>query len=81
MDRFFQLYTIQLKLEDANNPLALLAEQQQQTEEGEPKPVKKSPRELINALLTSFLHLLEEDKLASILSIRKGKVRNIFFAY
>ncbi|XP_043286621.1 protein PAT1 homolog 1 isoform X2 [Venturia canescens] len=69
-----RLYTIQLKLEDANNPLALLAEQQQQqAEEGEPKPVKKTPRELINALLTSLLQLLEEDKLASILSIRKGK--------
>ncbi|XP_008551370.1 protein PAT1 homolog 1 [Microplitis demolitor] len=78
-----RLYTVQLKLEDVNNPLALLAEQQalqqqqqqqQETDqETESKPVKKTAAELINIMLTSILQLLREDKLSSILSIRKGK--------
>ncbi|KAK0181111.1 hypothetical protein PV327_003422 [Microctonus hyperodae] len=78
-----RLYTTQLKLEDCNNPLAQLAEQQalqqqqqqqqQSDQEPEPKPVKKTAPELINIMLTSLLQLLHEDKLASILSIRKGK--------
>lgn len=75
-----QLYILQLNLEDANNPLALLAEKQQQEQqelqenEGEPKVVKKSVPELISMILSSLLQLLREDKLAGMLSIRKGKV-------
>ncbi|XP_034941838.1 protein PAT1 homolog 1 [Chelonus insularis] len=75
-----RLFTIQLKLEDINNPLAQLAEQQAQQmqqqqpdQEPENKPVKKTAPELINIMLTSIFQLLREDKLASILSIRKGK--------
>ncbi|KAG8038230.1 hypothetical protein G9C98_006557 [Cotesia typhae] len=74
-----RLYTVQLKLEDVNNPLALLAEQQalqqqqQADQEPESKPVKKTAPELINIMLTSILQLLKEDKLSSILCIRKGK--------
>lgn len=66
-----------LNLEDANNPLALLAEKQQQElqeNEGEPKVVKKSVPELITMILSSLLQLLKDDKLAGMLSIRKGKV-------
>ncbi|CAG5080983.1 Similar to patl1: Protein PAT1 homolog 1 (Danio rerio) [Cotesia congregata] len=74
-----RLYTVQLKLEDVNNPLALVAEQQalqqqqQQVDQEIEKPVKKTAPELINIMLTSILQLLKEDKLSSILSIRKGK--------
>ncbi|XP_015586789.1 protein PAT1 homolog 1 isoform X2 [Cephus cinctus] len=73
-----RLYTLQLKLEDMSNPLALLAEQQQQQQqqpegETEVKPPKKTKPELISTLLASLLQLLRDDKLASMLSIRKGK--------
>lgn len=80
----FQLYILQLKLDDVNNPLALIAEQQQQEQQendGEPKVVKKTESELIAIILSSLLQLLKEDKLAGMLSIRKGKVRitNLIF--
>lgn len=71
---------MQLKLEDLTNPLALLAEQQQQQQqqqeggEVEKKPIKESKTELIGKLIASFLQLLRDDKLAALLSIRKGKV-------
>ncbi|XP_012288337.1 protein PAT1 homolog 1 isoform X2 [Orussus abietinus] len=70
-----RLYTIQLKLEDTNNPLALLAEQQQHQKEGESeaKAIKKTKPELCSMILASLLQLLKDDKLASMLSIRKGK--------
>ncbi|XP_063986492.1 protein PAT1 homolog 1 [Diachasmimorpha longicaudata] len=69
-----RLYTLQLKLEDLNNPLAQLAEQMEQPQENEePKPPKKTAPELVNIMLASLIQLLHEDKLASILSIRKGK--------
>lgn len=80
----FQLYTMQLKLEDLTNPLALLAaaeqqQQQQQQEgggggEGEKKPIKETKIELIGKLIASFLQLVKNDKLPALLSIRKGKV-------
>ena len=72
-----------MKLEDTNNHLALLAEQQkqeqqdqqdQQENEEEPKVVKKTMPELIAMILSSLLQLIKEDKLAGMLSIRKGKV-------
>ncbi|XP_033221834.1 protein PAT1 homolog 1 isoform X2 [Belonocnema kinseyi] len=71
-----RLYVLQLKLDDVNNPLALIAEQQQQEQQendGEPKVVKKTESELIAIILSSLLQLLKEDKLAGMLSIRKGK--------
>lgn len=73
-----RLYTIQLKLEDLSNPLAQLAEQQaeqaaQAEGEAEAKTPKKTAPELINVMLTSLIKLQNEDKLSSILSIRKGK--------
>ena len=76
-----QLYILQLKLDDVSNPLALIAEQQQQEQqenEGEPKVVKKTEPELIAMILSSLLQLLKEDKLAGMLSIRKGKVCILF---
>lgn len=77
-----RLYLLQLKLEDINNPLALLSEQQalaaQQQQEGaevvEPKEPKKTVPELCNLILTSLLQLIKDDKFISMLSIRKGKV-------
>ncbi|XP_015122120.1 protein PAT1 homolog 1 [Diachasma alloeum] len=69
-----RLYTVQLKLEDLSNPLAQVAEPLEQPQENEePKAPKKTAPELINIMLTSLIQLLHEDKLASILSIRKGK--------
>lgn len=72
----FQLYTLQLKLEDVNNPLAVQAEQQQQQQdtEAEAKVQKKTLPELCSMILTSLLQLQKEDKFISMLSIRKGKV-------
>jgi hypothetical protein len=72
-----------LKLEDKNNPLAIIADQQreqQQQESGEtiPEADSKDPvkakEELILTIITSLLQLVQEDKFASLLSIRKGKV-------
>ncbi|KZC12924.1 Protein PAT1 like protein 1, partial [Dufourea novaeangliae] len=69
-----RLYVIQLKLEDLHNPLALFSEQQQsQEEEIEANTVKKTKPELINTMLLSLLQLIQDDKLTSMLSIRKGK--------
>ncbi|KAF7988661.1 hypothetical protein HCN44_001234 [Aphidius gifuensis] len=79
-----RLYTIQLKLEDVNNPLAILAEKQQaeaqqqqqqndEQEQQEPKEEKKTAPELINIMFESLLQLMKEDKLSGILSVRKGK--------
>ncbi|XP_031370191.1 protein PAT1 homolog 1 isoform X1 [Apis dorsata] len=69
-----RLYIIQLKLEDLHNPLALLSEQQQnQEEENETNNIKKGSSDIINMILSAFLQLIQDDKLASILSIRKGK--------
>ncbi|XP_076178283.1 protein associated with topo II related - 1 isoform X2 [Ptiloglossa arizonensis] len=69
-----RLYVIQLQLEDLHNPLALLSEQQNQEIENETSTVKKTSPELINMLLLSLLQLIQDDKLTSILSIRKGKM-------
>lgn len=87
----FQLYSLQLKLEDTSNPLAILAEQQQllqqqqQAEqnqdnenEGEEKPKpppKKTAPELIAMMVIGFQQVIQDDKLTSLLSIRKGKVK------
>lgn len=69
------MYTILLKIEDLNNPLAVLSEQQQQQEnETETNIVKKTGAELICMMLTSISQLIQDDKIASMLSIRKGKV-------
>lgn len=65
-----------MELEDLNNPLALLTNQEPQEEENEPLPVKKTAPELIGAMWTSFLQLIQDDKLTGILNIRKGKVRD-----
>lgn len=79
-----QLYILLLNLEDANNPLALLAEKQRQEQqelqenEEEAKVVKKSVPELITMIFSSLLQLQKDDKLAGMLSIRKGKVRIYF---
>ncbi|XP_031777208.1 protein PAT1 homolog 1 isoform X1 [Nasonia vitripennis] len=81
-----RLYMLLLKLEDTNNPLAILANQQreqqqreqQQQESGEviPEPVHPliQNQELTVSIVTSLLQLAQEDKLASFLSIRKGKM-------
>nr|XP_033328888.1 protein PAT1 homolog 1-like isoform X2 [Megalopta genalis] len=69
-----RLYVVQLKLEDLHNPLALLGEQQQNQErENEANIVKKTKPELINTMLSSLHQLNQDDKLTSMLSIRKGK--------
>lgn len=71
------MYTILLKIEDLNNPLAMLSEQQQQQQqenETETNIVKKTGAELICMMLTSISQLIQDDKIASMLSIRKGKV-------
>lgn len=67
---------IQLNLEDLHNPLALLNEQQAQERETDSSTVKKTKPELINMMLLSLLQLILDDKLTSMLSIRKGKVGN-----
>ncbi|XP_053993140.1 protein PAT1 homolog 1 [Hylaeus anthracinus] len=74
-----RLYVLQLQLEDLNNPLALLSEQQSQEAESEATTntttiVKKTGPELISTLLQSLLQLMQDDKLTSMLSIRKGKM-------
>ncbi|XP_066587541.1 protein PAT1 homolog 1 isoform X2 [Prorops nasuta] len=77
-----RLYTLQLKLEDISNPLALLSEQQQQQqqEEGESETetqtetVKKTAPEIIIMMWTPLLLLIQDDKIASMLSIRKAKM-------
>lgn len=64
-----------MRLEDLHNPLALLNEQQQNQEgENEANNHKKSSTDLINMMLSAFLQLIQDDKLPSMLSIRKGKV-------
>lgn len=68
-----RLYILQLKLEDLHNPLALLSEQQNQEGENESTVAKKSAPELINMIFSALLQLMQDDKLASMLSIRKGK--------
>ncbi|XP_046835355.1 protein PAT1 homolog 1 [Vespa crabro] len=68
-----RMYTILLKIEDLNNPLAVLSEQQQQDSETETNIVKKTGAELICMMLTSISQLIQDDKIASMLSIRKGK--------
>lgn len=73
---YFQLYVIQLNLEDLHNPLALLNEQQTQERETDASTVEKARPELINMMLLSLLQLIQNDKLTSMLSIRKGKVCN-----
>jgi len=68
------LFTLQFKLEDLSNPLASISEPQQQQEgESEANTIKTEP-ELINIILTCMQQLIQDDKLASMLSIRKGKV-------
>lgn len=57
--------------------MALLSEQQNQEIENETSTVKKTSPELINMLLLSLLQLIQDDKLTSILSIRKGKVSEL----
>ncbi|XP_017883974.1 protein PAT1 homolog 1 isoform X1 [Ceratina calcarata] len=72
-----RLYIIQLKLEDLHNPLVLLNEQQQrENQEGEKETnnEKKTKPELISMMLSSLLQLIQDDKLASMLGIRKGKM-------
>ncbi|XP_033314154.1 protein PAT1 homolog 1 isoform X1 [Bombus bifarius] len=78
-----RLYIIQLRLEDLHNPLALLNEQQQNQEgENEANNHKKSSTDLINMMLSAFLQLIQDDKLPSMLSIRKGKTLLLrFFPY
>ncbi|KAG7201506.1 hypothetical protein KM043_004259 [Ampulex compressa] len=68
-----RLYTVQLKLEDLSNPLAQVTEQQNAGNENETVVVKKTTPELISIMVTSLLQLTQDDKLASALSIRKGK--------
>lgn len=69
----FQLYIVLLKLEDLSNPLAVIPEPQQQEGEAETNANKTEP-ELIGMMLSSLQQLVQDDKLASMLSIRKGKV-------
>lgn len=65
-----------------HNPLALLSEQQQNQEgENETNNIKKSSSDIINMILSAFLQLIQDDKLASILSIRKGKVSELKIKY
>lgn len=74
----FQLYVIQLRLEDLHNPLALLSEQQNLVKEKEASStVKRTSPELINMMMMSLIQLIQEDKLTSVLSIRKGKVSKV----
>ncbi|XP_003707961.1 protein associated with topo II related - 1 isoform X1 [Megachile rotundata] len=68
-----RLYIIQLKIEDLHNPLALLNDQQNQEGQNNSNSDKKTTPELVNAMLLSFLQHIQDDKLASMLSIRKGK--------
>lgn len=71
---FSQLYTLQFKLDDLSNPLASIPELQQQLEgESEVNTTKTEP-ELISMILICMQQLIQDDKLASMLSIRKGKV-------
>lgn len=67
---------MQFKLEDLNNPLASIPElQQQQQQEGESEVnTTKTEPELISMILICMQQLIQDDKLASMLSIRKGKV-------
>lgn len=72
-----------MKLEDLHNPLALLNEQQQNQEgENEANNIQKSTSsDLINMVLSALLQLIQDDKLASMLSIRKGKVSKLKTKY
>ncbi|XP_029168553.1 LOW QUALITY PROTEIN: protein PAT1 homolog 1 [Nylanderia fulva] len=68
-----RLYTLLFKLEDISNPLASIPEPQQQQEgEAETNTTKTEP-ELICMTLSCLQQLIQDDKLASMLSIRKGK--------
>jgi glutathionylspermidine synthase len=68
------LYTLLFKLEDLSNSLARIPETQQQQEgEAETNTIKTEP-ELISMMLSCLQQLIQDDKLASMLSIRKGKV-------
>ncbi|KYM88534.1 Protein PAT1 like protein 1 [Atta colombica] len=68
-----RLFTLQFKLEDLSNPLALIPEPQQQQEGESDVNTTKTESELINMILTCMQQLIQDDKLASMLSIRKGK--------
>lgn len=64
--------------------MALLSEQnQQQNQEGETEANshKKSSSDLISMMLSAFLQLIHDDKIASMLSIRKGKVSELRTKY
>lgn len=64
--------------------MALLSEQnQQQNQEGETEANshKKSSSDLISMILSAFLQLIHDDKIASMLSIRKGKVSELRTKY
>ncbi|OAD52289.1 Protein PAT1 like protein 1, partial [Eufriesea mexicana] len=76
-----RLYIVQLKLEDLHNPLALFNEQQKSQEsENEANNIQKSSSsDLINMMLSALLQLIQDDKLASMLSIRKGKTLLVRF--
>ncbi|RLU20295.1 hypothetical protein DMN91_006902 [Ooceraea biroi] len=68
-----RLHTLLFKLEDLSNPLAAIPETQQQQEgETETSTIKTEP-ELISMMLSCLQQLIQDDKLASMLSIRKGK--------
>ncbi|XP_011147431.1 protein PAT1 homolog 1 isoform X2 [Harpegnathos saltator] len=68
-----RLYIILLKLEDLNNPLAVSSEPHQQQEGEAETSANKTEPELISMMLSSLQQLVQDDKLASMLSIRKGK--------
>lgn len=63
-----------MKLEDLSNPLAVIPEPQQQQEGEVETNANKTEPELIGMMLSSLQQLVQDDKLASMLSIRKGKV-------
>lgn len=62
------------KLEDLSNPLASIPEPQQQQEGESEVNMTRTEPELISMILTCMQQLIQDDKLASMLSIRKGKV-------
>ncbi|KAJ8688015.1 hypothetical protein QAD02_023810 [Eretmocerus hayati] len=81
-----RLYMLLLKLEDKNNPLAILADQQREQQlkeqqqeggetvsESEPRDLVRERQELVSSIMTPLLQAIQEDKFASFLSIRKGK--------
>lgn len=62
------------KLEDLSNPLARIPEPQQQLEGETEANVTKTEPELLSIMLSCLHQLIQDDKLANMLSIRKGKV-------